>query len=712
MKCNHINPCFNHTIKSHNIIAVMFALCCIAGCTENSGSSAQNNTCPDGQNCSIQMMCMGDKDCEDRTDGKTECNFDSFTCEEPKIRPYCGNGIVDEHEDCDNSNLNSKSCEDLSGFIGGSLSCKSTCRFDTSKCVQCSSANLSKCQPNQICDAGHCADPASTYCGDNIINGNESCDGSSLNQKSCADFPEFVGGDLSCSTSCQFDTSGCVQCTSSNLSLCQPDQICDNGHCANPVLYCGDGIANQNEDCDGSDLNHKSCADIPGFDGGTLACNASCKFDTTACHPDDSQNCDIHPDICNAAQTCQESKCHSKPCNYSSDPNKRSPSVCTNNHLIVCTGTGYYREDTSIGTCTEQNPCTVCPDGFAGCTDDANSFCKDHRVSPDGLPYSCTQYVYPPMCVKNTGYMCGENGKYYSTTNTRCSSSETCVLCQSGFIGCSADPDAFCEAKNSTPVIDPNKCTTGHRRCDGQKLMECDGTSYSILVENCSRYCSDGRYGGNATCTSYRPDCVVRNGSYARIVGWNDGDTVVVIPDSIDDSCYTGDRTSIRVYRIDSPECTKKQNNNFNVKTCVSDNNYTSTNDPYGFDAWKVSTSIANKDTIVQLFCDNTDINGQCPTDGNGRYLAYVNANGKDVSTELTRLGLAIPSVGRIPIQSDTEKSICKAFLDAVLNHRNLWSRCTTADAQCVREGVARLLSTREGEFDYIYERCEYISEL
>ncbi len=716
MKCNHNNTGLNHTFEIPRFITVIFALCCVAGCTENSSVDTHNTVCPAGENCSDPKdECLLDTDCANRTDGKTVCSYDTFTCTEPTTKIYCGDGITNGNENCDGNDLNHKSCTDLSGFVGGTLRCNTSCQFDTSGCVQCTDSDLTLCQNNQICNAGRCTDPANANCGNGSIDENEACDGSNLNQKKCSDFPEFVDGSLSCNALCKFDTSGCVQCTNSDLSLCQPNQICNNGHCVDPSEYCGDGTVNNNENCDGSDLNHKSCSDLPGFDGGTLSCNASCNFDTSACHPDDSQNCDIHPEICTAAQVCQNGTCHSKPCTYSSDFSKRSPSLCVDNHLLVCSGTGYYREDTSIGTCTEQNPCTICPDGFAGCTNDEATFCKDHRVSPDGLPYSCIQNVYPPMCVKNSGYMCGANGKYYNTSATRCSGSDECVLCQSGYIGCSSDPEAFCSERNSQPVIDSNTCQTGHRRCNGTQLMECDGTSYSKLVENCSSYCKEGRYGNNATCSSLKPHCEVRNGSYARIVGWNDGDTVVVIPESIDGSCYSDsddDRTTIRVYHIDSPECSKKQNYNYGVKTCFKDYNYTSTNDPYGYNAWEASKSMADKGTIVQLFCDNTDANNNCPTDANYRYLAYVSANGLDVSTELTRRGLAIPSLGRTPVQSDLEKQICIAFLEAVENHRYIWSECTTADAQCVRDSVAALPSTRAGEFDYIYERCEYISKL
>jgi FG-GAP-like repeat len=51
-----------------------------------------------------------------------------------------------------------------------------------------------------------------------------------------------------------------------------------------PPEPCGDGIINnaEGEDCEGSDLDGKSCQSL-GFDTGALVCGADCKFITTQC---------------------------------------------------------------------------------------------------------------------------------------------------------------------------------------------------------------------------------------------------------------------------------------------------------------------------------------------------------------------------------------------------------------------------------------------
>ncbi len=49
--------------------------------------------------------------------------------------PVCGNGVIDDGEQCDSDNLNGFSCTDL-GYSGGDLACDPvTCTYDASGCV-------------------------------------------------------------------------------------------------------------------------------------------------------------------------------------------------------------------------------------------------------------------------------------------------------------------------------------------------------------------------------------------------------------------------------------------------------------------------------------------------------------------------------------------------------------------------------------------------
>jgi len=50
------------------------------------------------------------------------------------VNPVCGNGVLETGEQCDGSNLNGQSCTGL-GYTGGTLSCNSSCTFNTSACT-------------------------------------------------------------------------------------------------------------------------------------------------------------------------------------------------------------------------------------------------------------------------------------------------------------------------------------------------------------------------------------------------------------------------------------------------------------------------------------------------------------------------------------------------------------------------------------------------
>lgn len=65
---------------------------------------------------------------------------------------------------------------------------------------------------------------------------------------------------------------------------CSPTCTFDTTECSAPE--CGNGVVEGTEECDGEALNNKTCANIPGFSGGTLACTASCTYDTANCEVD------------------------------------------------------------------------------------------------------------------------------------------------------------------------------------------------------------------------------------------------------------------------------------------------------------------------------------------------------------------------------------------------------------------------------------------
>ncbi len=97
-------------------------------------------------------------------------------------------------------------------------------------------------------------------CGDSFVDPGEECDGSVPVATTCELFGFYVqNGDITCSPECTFDLSVCTS-------------------------RCGDGIiqAQFDEDCDGDNLAGVTCISMQ-LGPGELACNSSCRWDTSGC---------------------------------------------------------------------------------------------------------------------------------------------------------------------------------------------------------------------------------------------------------------------------------------------------------------------------------------------------------------------------------------------------------------------------------------------
>ena len=98
-------------------------------------------------------------------------------------------------------------------------------------------------------------------CGNGIVQTGEDCEPADLVGKTCADF-DFPEGTLACTSSCQFDTSGC-------FALSPPS--------------CGNRVADAGEACDNTDYRGVTCEDFVAT--GPIACTAQCELDTSGCVP-------------------------------------------------------------------------------------------------------------------------------------------------------------------------------------------------------------------------------------------------------------------------------------------------------------------------------------------------------------------------------------------------------------------------------------------
>ena len=96
------------------------------------------------------------------------------------------------------------------------------------------------------------------------------------------------GDDLECSP-------GTRKCDKNVLSTCMYGKwlvqeckdaapMCDEKHgCVPAEARCGNGVIEQDEICDGQNLNGRTCADGLAGTTGTLLCSLSCQYDTSNC---------------------------------------------------------------------------------------------------------------------------------------------------------------------------------------------------------------------------------------------------------------------------------------------------------------------------------------------------------------------------------------------------------------------------------------------
>ncbi len=196
----------------------------------DNGNGNGNGVCGDG-NIDVGEVC---------DDGAFNSDDVPNACRTDCSAPYCGDGVKDSFEGCDGVDLGGTSCED-EGFSGGSLSCDLDCSLVVTGCTGCGNGTAEG------------TDPAAA--------GYETCDSTDLRGEDCVS-QGFVWGTLGCLTNCDLDTS----------------------QCHTDAAVCGDGVIEDQEQCDMAALGGATCANLGmGFNAGTLACGWNCQYDTSGC---------------------------------------------------------------------------------------------------------------------------------------------------------------------------------------------------------------------------------------------------------------------------------------------------------------------------------------------------------------------------------------------------------------------------------------------
>ncbi|MBN2493577.1 MAG: PPC domain-containing protein [Deltaproteobacteria bacterium] len=335
-------------------------------------------------------------------------------------------------------------------------------------------------------------------CGNGKVEGDEACDGSDLNARTCTSFG-FTGGDLACNDDCTFDTSGCTADT-----LCGNDQLDFGEYCDGDLLNgkdctdlgfhsgvlackddctfdlsgcrgadpCGNGQLDPNEDCDDDLFGDKTCADY-GFDEGDLACNSDCSINTSGCR---------HVDPCGNGELDVGEDCDGNPVEHESCEGLGFASG-----ELVCDGDCHY--DTS--------GCISCGNGRLDPDEDCDGNPVTHQ-SCEGLGFASGTLACDGECHFDTIDCEGED----PCGNGEIDAGEDCdgenlddKDCRSlGFIGGALDCHDDCSFDTSDCIENP--CGNGQidtgEDCDGNPVTHASCTDLGFAEGElaCTPSCS------------------------------------------------------------------------------------------------------------------------------------------------------------------------------------------------------------------------------
>ena len=219
----------------------------------------------------------------DASSADTTVPADTLTGDSGPVGPHCGDGQIDKPEQCEPATWKPQSCQTM-GYAWGTLHCGDECQFDVGQCggvLGESSGFGEPCgQDFNDCGAGlTCVlftetDKDNGYCTTTCAS-NKPCP-SEPSGASCA--YKLTSGDAICGFLCNELQPDCPPGLSCTLPVDGGDPYCS----ADPTPFCGNGLLEFGEDCDGGDLDNLSCAAF-GHKGGKLKCNDQCAIDHSEC---------------------------------------------------------------------------------------------------------------------------------------------------------------------------------------------------------------------------------------------------------------------------------------------------------------------------------------------------------------------------------------------------------------------------------------------
>ena len=275
-----------------------------------------------------------------------------------------------------------------------------------------------------------------------------------------------------------------------------------------PAESCGDGILQNGEACDGSDLGGVSCTDL-GLGTGNVGCNSDCTLDTTACVPctaGASTTC-VGLDLYDV-DSCGDRGAYLQRCSTSTQCRVATCEAGACGTVVAPNGTTCPGGTCSAASCVPTCQCSSGPCCSDGCHFDATSrACQTQAQVEFSCPWGTTcgadvaRRTQDRMCSGSSSACTGSYSSWSSwTTVDNCTATEVCSPGASSCAGSSS-----CCTSNYCK----NNGRTSGTWCDGNSTVTC-GSSGGCAVELSRSSCASGTVcsSGTCQCNNFGQTCI------------------------------------------------------------------------------------------------------------------------------------------------------------------------------------------------------------
>jgi len=382
----------------------------------NNGQLDPNEEC-DGEKHLASVCPVGTVDNYNSVNPELRCKYcqidKSLVCTKESVVNPCGNSVLDPDEECDGNQHIADLCDTNMQDVYNSAD-------PSQRCINCKLNKDIACKPK-------------SFCGDNILDANELCDGEAKQENPCT----LYGASF-------------VLTETYNKSMCQNCMVAAE-YCHSTQAICGNGILEEGELCDGNEVVEKPCDDgyILQYEYTPDMCTQQCKISKLACIKDEAVcgNGKFEPgEICDGdgvmANPCEsgfmlkseysKSMC-TQDCNIAEGNCIEDPAVCGDGKIEnteLCDKTTveeeYYDEDFEEYM-TRKVTVSIFPEGVQ---------CKPPTISSEDWPWYELKddYIQYNTCMTGTKSNCRAIKRY--DNNGICSLKSNYTIMTSGIKSC------------------------------------------------------------------------------------------------------------------------------------------------------------------------------------------------------------------------------------------------------------------------------------